>query len=226
MWDAEVAWLRDHARVLCFDLRGQGRSDFPTETFSNHRDVLGLLDELGLSDATLVGLSAGAQVALDVALAAPQRVRRLVLVSPSLQGYVPTEMPPFMADLMTALQARDFESANEVLLASSIMAVPPEHADAVRLMVEENERFWTLPYSLVELPPSPAIEVLEKVEAPTLVLVGASDLEAIRHQSELLEQRLPNVRRVQVAGGGHLLNLTSPKAFREAVGVFLGLEEN
>ena len=86
MWDAETDWLRTHARVLRYDLRGQGDSDFPTDPYSNHDDLIELLDELGVGEVTLVGLSAGAQVAIDVALAAPQLVARLILVSPSIAG--------------------------------------------------------------------------------------------------------------------------------------------
>ena len=95
MWEGDVAWLQEHTRVLRYDLRGQGASDFPVEAYSNHTDLLALLDEIGEREATLIGLSAGAQVALDVALEAPQRVRRMVLVSPSLSGYLPEEMPPY-----------------------------------------------------------------------------------------------------------------------------------
>ena len=226
MWEDEVAWLKHHARVLSYDLRGQGESDHPTQAYANHSDLLRLLDEIGVKEVSLVALSAGAQVALDVALAAPQRVQHLVLVSPSLSGYVPKEMPPFFADLGTALRARDFDRANEVLLASSIMSVPPEHEDRVRTMVEENERLWTIPYSLVEQASPPAIERLEEVETPTLVLVGENDMEAIRAQSVLLERRLADARRLSFAGGGHLLNLTSPDSFRAAVSAFLGFSRD
>jgi pimeloyl-ACP methyl ester carboxylesterase len=225
MWDGEMAWLPEHARVLRYDLRGQGTSDDPTDPYSNHSDLLALLDELGEGGASLVGLSAGAQVALDVALEAPDRVRSMILVSPSLAGYMPEQMPPFFADLSAALQAGDYEAANEVLLASPIMAVPPEFADTVRTMVEDNTRLWTLPYSLVEQLSPPAIERLDAIQAPTLVLTGEDDLAAIRAQGLLLEQRLPDVRLVTIPGGGHLLNMTSPDAFREAVSAFLSLPQ-
>ena len=86
MWDAEAEWLREHVRVLRYDLRGQGDSDFPTDSYSNHDDLIALLGELGGHDVTLLGLSAGVQVAIDVALTAPQLVARLVLVSPSIAG--------------------------------------------------------------------------------------------------------------------------------------------
>ena len=223
MWDGEVAWLREHARVLRYDLRGQGRSDFPEEAYANHADLLELLDELGESEATLIALSAGAQVAVDAAVQAPQRVRRLVLISPSLSGYVPKEMPPYLQGLMDALRAGDFERANEVLIASSIMSVPPKFSAIVRTMVEENERLWSIPYSLVEQVSPPAFERLEEIDIPTLVLVGENDVEAIRAQGALLERRLPDAQIVTIAGGGHLLNMTSPGAFRKRVRAFLAV---
>ena len=188
MWNAEAEWLGDHARVLRYDLRGQGDSDFPTDSYSNHDDLIDLMDELGLGQAVLLGLSAGTQVAVDVALAAPQLVKQLVLVSPSIAGYVPTEMPSFLGDLTASLRVGDFDQANEVLIASSIMAVPPEFAGAVREMVEHNDRLWTIPYSLVEQPPRAALEHLEDIAAPTLILVGENDEAAIREQGTLLSR--------------------------------------
>ena len=47
MWDGETEWLQEHARVLRYDLRGQGDSDFPTDSYSHHDDLIALLDELG-----------------------------------------------------------------------------------------------------------------------------------------------------------------------------------
>ena len=145
MWDEELKWLGVRARVLNFDLRGQGASDFPTKPYSNHGDLLELLEEIEASEVVLLGLSAGVQVALDAALEEPDRFTGLILVSPSMAGYMPKEMPPYLADLMAALRAKDFKRANELLLASSIMSVPPGREDRVRTIVEENERLWTIP---------------------------------------------------------------------------------
>ena len=135
-------------------------------------------------------------------------------------------MPPFFADLSAALRVEDFERANEVLLASSIMSVPPPFVDLVRTMVKDNTRLWTIPFSLVEPIAPPAIERLEEIQTPTLILAGEEDLEVIHTQSRMLERRLTNARRVTIAGGGHLLNMTSPDAFRKAVGAFLGMPVN
>jgi len=161
--------------------------------------------------------SAGGLVALDIALEAPEVVAGLVLVSPSLFGYVPKEMPGYFEDLMVALRAGDFEGANEVLLSASIMSVPDGRKALVRRMVEENERFWTIPYSLLKLESPSAIERLGEIEAPTLILVGEKDEAAIRAEGDLLERGIAGARLVSIEGGGHLLNLTSPASFREAL---------
>lgn len=221
VWDDDMAWLEEGARVLRYDLRGHGASRFPEEPFSNHDDLLGLLEELEMDRASLIGLSAGAQIALDVALAAPDRVERLILVSPSLAGYVTQAIPPFFAELRAAIQERDYEQANEVLINSPLMAVPEPLADRVRSMVEGNVRMWTIPFSLLQAASPPAIRRLEDVQSPALILVGSDDLDAIHDQGRILVERVPDARLVTIPAGGHLLNLTSPQAFREAVTEFL-----
>ncbi len=223
MWKNDAAWLQHKATVLRYDLRGQGASTYPVEKFSNHGDLIALLEELHAENVTLVGLSAGVQLALDVALQAPELVQRLVLVSPSLMGYVPEESPAFFTELSATLKAGDFAQANEVLLASPIMSVPAEHTALVRAMVTDNENLWTFPYPLVEIARPLAIERLEEIQMQTLILDGENDLTAIREQAELLAGRLPHADRITIPDGGHLLNLTSPDEFRTALSEFLDL---
>jgi pimeloyl-ACP methyl ester carboxylesterase len=76
-------------RVVTLDLLGHGDSDRPREkwrysmpTFG--QQVLALLDELGVGEATLMGTSLGANVALEAAVAAPERVRGMVIEMPVL----------------------------------------------------------------------------------------------------------------------------------------------
>lgn len=86
---ALVPLLREHARLVVPDLRGFGGSDKhdgpPTEVYSvaaQTRSVLGLMDELGLTSATLVGYDVGSRVAQTVAEQVPDRVDALVLAPP------------------------------------------------------------------------------------------------------------------------------------------------
>lgn len=83
-----TAWLpqldawSDRYRVIAFDNRGAGQStqvDEPISTEDMARDTLGLMDELGVDEACVVGRSMGGAIAQHIALLAPERVRALVL---------------------------------------------------------------------------------------------------------------------------------------------------
>lgn len=221
MWNREFDALRARATVVRYDQRGHGESALPTEPFSHVDDLLSLLDELKIGRATLVGLSSGAQIALDTALAAPARVERLVLAGPSIGGYVPKEPPPFAADLMAAMKAGDFAKAMEVMLATPIYAAPPASAPLVRSMVLGNEKLLKVDPRILKRPDVPAVKRLEEVKVPTLVLVGEQDTAAIRDQADILAARIGGARVVRIKAGGHLLNLTSPDEFARHVNEFL-----
>lgn len=223
MWDREVEWLeKQQATVVRYDQRAHGESQVPTTPFSNVDDLLALLDELKIARATLVGLSSGSQVALDTALAAPARVDRLVLMAPAISGYVEQERPPFMLDLIAALKEKDYKRANDVMLASPVYAAPEASRALVRAMVTSNERIWSLDRTLVRQPATPALGQLEKVAVPTLVLVGDRDAAGMLDQAEILATRVPGARKVVIAGGTHLLNLSSPAEVETEIRPFLG----
>jgi len=213
MWSREFDALKSRATVIRYDQRGHGESALPTESFSHVADLLALFDELKIERATLVGLSSGGQIALDAAVAAPARVERLVLAGAAASGFVPKEPPPGTTELVAALKAGEFSKATEVLLATPIYASPPESQPLVRAMLTGNERLWKVSPQLIQKPAVPALSVLEQVKMPTLVLVGDQDIAAIREQAAILGARMPAARVVTIAGGGHLLNLTSSTEF-------------
>jgi 3-oxoadipate enol-lactonase len=84
VWNAVVPLLRSRFRLLLPDLRGHGESRAPPGSrfgFAEHEaDLLALLETRGLDSAHLVGLSAGALLALRTGLDRPGRVRSLTLV--------------------------------------------------------------------------------------------------------------------------------------------------
>jgi pimeloyl-ACP methyl ester carboxylesterase len=220
MWTRESGWLASTHTVVRYDLRAHGASDTATAPFSNVDDLFNLLDEIGIQKATLIGLSAGSTIALDAALVQPSRVDRLVLVGPAVSGFRSGIQLPFTAALVAALQARDYAKAGEVLLASSVFAVPPESRPLVRQMVIENDRLWSVPREMVRPVEPPAIDRLNELKPPTLIMLGEQDMFQ-RAEAELLAKRVPGARLVVIPRGGHLLNLTSPEEFRAEVSRFL-----
>jgi pimeloyl-ACP methyl ester carboxylesterase len=219
MWEYEASWLTKTHTVVRYDLRAHGQSDTATAPFSMLMDLVELMETLKIEKTALIGLSAGSAIALDAALAMPDRIDRIVLAGPAPSGYVNKVLPPFVAELGAALKAGDFKKIPDILLATPVFAAPPDKQPLVRQMVVENDRLWTVNRALMQ-PPKPAVDRLESVKVPTLVMIGDQDIWQ-REPAELLASRIPGAQIVRIKGGGHLLNLTSPVEFQSAVSAFL-----
>ncbi len=88
-------------RVIAVDMLGHGASDQPHDMTSYSmeefgRDIIALLDHLGVASAVIGGTSLGANVSLEVAVAAPDRVRGLVLEMPVLENALPAAAAAFV----------------------------------------------------------------------------------------------------------------------------------
>src|SRR5262249_33479492 len=117
MWEPQMASFAQHFRVVAYDLRGFGQTDTPAGPYSHAADLAGLLDALGLERAHLLGCSRGGGVALDLALAQPERVSALVLVSSAPSGYQPPQpvfQSPQWPAVIAAFDAGDLERAAEL----------------------------------------------------------------------------------------------------------------
>lgn len=88
-WRFQVAELSQHVRLIVFDNRDSGKSSRCTEnytTLSMARDVIGLMDYLGVARAHILGTSMGGMIAQHVALLAPARLNSLILASTTSWG--------------------------------------------------------------------------------------------------------------------------------------------
>jgi len=224
MWDAQAARLRRDHRVIRYDLRGHGLSGPWAEPFSAIQDLLDVLDAVGIRQADLVGISAGAQVAVDFTLAHPERVSGLVLASPGLSGYRPVGSFAWMEPVTAKLQAGDPRGAAEAWAETPLMAIPGDPAadSVMRSIVTANSRAWTYDPSLQIPPDRPAAGRLAEIRVPTLILVGERDLIDTRRIADTLEAGIPRSERRTIPGVGHLLNLEAAERFTEAVLEFLG----
>ena len=87
LWRQQRDTFADQYRVICYDLRGYGKSDPLSESFAHYRDLGHLLDTLNVDVAHFVGVSMGGVTAIDFALEQPDRVASLTLVEPAVGGY-------------------------------------------------------------------------------------------------------------------------------------------
>ena len=117
MWDPQWQLYQSSFLVVRYDVRGYGRSLNPVGSYSDHEDLMSLLEGLALEKPVLVGASNGGRIAIDFCLAYPGRVAGLVLAAPSIGGdEAPDEIASGWAEEEAALEAGDRERAVEVCL--------------------------------------------------------------------------------------------------------------
>lgn len=222
LWDDEFAWLAKEHRVVRYDVRGFGDSGPESPGFQHHADLLVLLDRLGIERAHLVGLSLGGRIAVDFCLEHPERVRSLALIGPGLSGWHWSDDGGW-EDIDAAVAAGDAELAARRWLEHAYLRPAMERRDAaprLRSLVLENRDVWTREHHEVPLDP-PALERLDQVRAPALVLVGTRDVPDIQGIVERLERDVPDIERVDVKGAGHVLNLERPEVVERELRAFL-----
>jgi 3-oxoadipate enol-lactonase len=231
MWDPQWTTFPRAHRTVRYDLRGFGRSPLTPGPFSHARDLLALLDQLGLERASLVAASYGGQVALDVAVAHPDRVDRLVLVDARLPlDEWSDQVKAFGAEEEAALERGDLDAAVEANLTMWVDGPqrPPGTADpAVREQVRRMQRRafeLQLPVweeaDEEELVPDLA-QRLHQVRAPSLVLAGELDVADFRRIAERLAVEIPGARHATIAGAAHLPSMERPAEFDRLVLAFL-----
>jgi len=223
MWDADVKELSSRFRVITYDVRPFGRSGPVTADYAWHEDLRALLDHLKIARADLVGLSLGARLAINFAIAYPSRVDRLVLAGPGLDGYNWTP-DPLVAGLVAAVKARDAAKATALWLQHPYMATgmrDPARAVLLRRLAARNQHIWLQPVGPSVVPEPPAATRLAEITAPTLVIVGAIDVPDILGIADRLAAEVPGARKVVLPDVGHLINLEVPVQFRALVTDFL-----
>jgi pimeloyl-ACP methyl ester carboxylesterase len=232
MWDPQLDALASAHRVIRYDFRGFGESLPPQGPWSQHTDLLALLDELLLSRAHVVGASMGAGIAVEAALARPAMIDSLVLVSPggALFGESPSELRPIWAAEVDALDRGDIDGAVEVNLRAWVDG-PVRRADevdpGVRAFVGTMQReAFELPEWDQDAAPEhelspPATARLAELACPILVVVGDADQPSIRTAAERIAEQAPQARLVVWPGVAHMLTLERPEEFAELVLAFV-----
>ncbi len=221
MWRDQITALQDRCQVIAYDRREFGRTDSPDEPFRHIDDLVVVLDRLGVDGAILVGCSQGGRVAIDFALAHPNRVRALVLVSTAITGAPSAPVPPGVEALSDALDAAedagDLDRVNAIeahlwldgpLSPEGRVAGPPRdlfldmNGIALRKLEIPKEQF-----------PPDAYDRISALTMPVLLISGDLDFDYVRARHAHLAQSLPDVRSVEMSGTAHLPNLEQPAAF-------------
>jgi 3-oxoadipate enol-lactonase len=218
LWEPQARALASRFRCIRYDMRLWGRSTSPAMEFSPVDDAVGVLDALDVEHAALVGLSLGGGLALDVALAHPDRVWALVHVAAGVSG-----MPVAAYD---DSQTAAYEKAEAEGDLDAMMAI--DFAVWAPLGGEDDYReLWRVTPDALGVPEGmqmktrePAADRLEDVTVPTLVIVPAGDPPAQREVSTTVARRVPGAQLVEL-DSDHYLTLREADRVSALLGDFL-----
>ncbi len=227
LWTPQRAALSGSYRVIAPDLRGHGRSDPPHGAVSIDLyadDVVALMDELGIGEATVGGLSMGGYVLMALLRRRPDRVRAVMLMATKAPG--DTEAGKQARNDMIALAQE--EGAGAVadrmlprMVTARTRAENPDLVEFVRSMMAGTsvEGIVAAQSAMRDRPDS--TPTLAGLQLPALILVGQEDELTPPAEAEAMHRTIAGSRLEVIPDAAHVLNLEQPEAVNSAILGFL-----
>ncbi len=209
-------------RVYILDQRGHGESDRPVGSYALQQfadDVLAFMDHMNIKQATIVGHSLGSFVSQHVAVAAPERVKRLVLSASAttIRNAVVTD---FQREVNTLKDPVPEQFVREFQKGTAFQPLADEFLKAV---VKESlnlpARVWR--EVMAEMVSPEAQAELKKIKVSTLILWGDKETIFPRSEQDLLLAALPNARLKVYEDTGHAMHWERPERFAKDLQEFM-----
>jgi pimeloyl-ACP methyl ester carboxylesterase len=215
MFGPNLAAAGSRNQVVTWDIRGHGGSEYPADPdrYSPSAaldDMTAILTVLGIDRAVLGGHSLGGYLSLDLALARPDLVAGLVLIDTG---------PGFRNDAArdewnrrASKTAARLEEQGLAALGSSAELHSGEHRDASGLIHAARQTLTQYD--------SHVLDGLPRINAPTLVIVGADDAPFLA-AADYMSAKIPRARKVVIPAAGHAPNVSQPELFNAELRSFL-----
>jgi pimeloyl-ACP methyl ester carboxylesterase len=223
-WTNNLASLSAGVRTIALDLPGFGQSSKPRLKYTvlYYRDFLiKFMKHLGLESASIVGSSLGGHIACELALAKPDLVKKMVLVSPA--GALPRSFKasPALKRYIKVTSARSIEEVKRALYAVDKKPVDGSYARVVFERFSDPDAKEAFLSALRGSAAAPRLQGrLHRIKAPTLLIWGKED---IMIPVKFVEPfvRMKNCRVVMLERCGHRPHSERPAVFNQMVSSFL-----
>ncbi len=234
MWDGEIQTLlaAQAYRLITLDWRGFGESEItsPTEqpvisTMERFADdVATLMNQLGIEQAVLCGLSMGGYAAFAFARKYPTRLRGLILSdtrpgSDTPEARTNRENLAVLAETQGAAAVADLQLPR--LLSEETRQHLPHVETRVRQLIETSSTQGIAAASRGMALRSDSTDLLARIECPTLVIVGAQDALTPPQIAQEYAALIPGAYCITIPLAGHLSNLEQPLTFIQTLRQFL-----
>lgn len=204
IWEKQIAGLSKTNQVVVYDMRGFGKSSLPTGSYSHHEDLSKLLEELRIEKAQIVGHSLGGEVAINLALDYPEKVKSLVLIGTALGGLKGDSSE--WEDLSELGKKKELEGLRERLLSNPIFDDIRRDPNGdgytlVRKMINDYSGFH-----FTQKDPREYIDSasrLSELSVPVKLVIGEKEEESQKEVLDIFEKELGTEPEV-VKGCGHM----------------------
>ncbi len=222
MWAPQVKPFTERFRLVRYDRRGHGKSDAPPGPYSMERlgrDVLGILDHLGIETVDWCGLSMGGMVGQWLGANTPTRVRRLVLANTAC--YYPVKDP--WNERTAAARKNGIAPIAEATMGRwfSEGFIAREPATIARM----KEMMLTTPVAgyigcCEAVRDMDHRDLLPKIKAPTLMIAGNYDVATPVEGAKYIQAHIPGAA-LTLLDAGHISNVEQTEGFTASVLGFL-----
>lgn len=224
MWENQLDFFSDCYTALAVDLRGYGNSSYPTDKiYSHHEDINALLDILQITQpAILVGLSMGARYVADYALTYPQKTKAIIFADGVIDGYVFKEFN--LSYIYKLGKEQGVLAANKLWLNHQLFEQARKNPAVAtllqKMLMSYSGWHWINKNPVNGLNP-PAIEQLQNLVVPTLIITGQYDIPDFQDIAQILHSKINHSSKKEIAGAGHMCNMEKPAVFNELLKLFL-----
>ena len=230
MWNDSFDILAHKRQVIAYDQRGYAKSRFTSQKKYSHENDLNILHEtLKLGKADLIGLSSGAQIAVNFYLQFPDKVNSLVLVSPALSGgpenYETTEID---AKILTTINRKQYRQTVQLIYSHPVFAQAIHNTRCNSLLrgIIKNHDFQKVTNNPPASKPLDSASKLREIKTPTLIILGENDLNHFHVTTSLLNKGIENSVLKTVNDSGHMVNMEQPIIFNQLLLSFLQNQSN
>jgi pimeloyl-ACP methyl ester carboxylesterase len=225
MWYSNIAELSEKFQVFAMDTIGEPSKSIPARAYATFHDsaawIEGVMDELGISKAHVMGLSRGGWLALNLAMQAPKRLERIVLLSPAASFVA---LNSFFSAIVQAVMHIPSRSVAKMALKSWVahdFTVNEKFAEQFILGLQNWN--WSVNkrgYSGM-MPCTFSDEELSHIEQRTLMLIGDQDRLNPPKVLERAKGTINNLEGEIISNAGHFLNIEQPVRVNASVLKFL-----
>jgi 3-oxoadipate enol-lactonase len=223
-WSNQIEYLSQDHMVFAPDYRGHGDSDVPDESFTVEKlaeDIYEVIKELNMSPAVIIGHSMGGMIAQYLCLEHSEDVSAMILIATLSSGMTTTTRNIISAQIMRDTPRLGYKNAFST-----------HFDDWFKAMSDTTHLSW-IKEQMLKTPEKVALDLvggflkfnlkeqLHRVNVPTLVISGESDISTTPAVCGEIADRIKDSKLVLIPGAGHFPLIENPQAVNQAIDEFV-----